>query len=361
MKTIPYFALCAVILLSGCKKKPIDLVPNSGYLVPTTYTFSNVNYIGQSTRLSMLDELVAEMKKGNTSGVTVSAALLRNMYANQGSPFTSTSLNTSGNQLKNKTYSADTALIISWMDSLAIASQSTTAGSNGVAGVVVSTTSTGKQYLFNERGIEYGQLIEKTLMGAVCYYQAAGYYLENLPTDDNTTVVSGEGTAMEHHMDEAFGYFGVPADFPMNTTGIRYFGKYCNARNTILSTNTRIMDAFRKCRAAISNKDYPTRDAQIVMIRDTWEEVIAATCISYLNSAKANFSDDALRNHALSEYIGFVNCLKYNPYKSITNTQINQALGYIGSNLYLVSLASLDNARDLLAGIYGLESVKTSL
>lgn len=361
MKRTLFLVAIGMLIFVGCKKPRIDLVPNSGYLVPVTYSFDNVSFSGQQYRIEMLEELAEAMEAGNTPGTTVDANVLRDMYANRNNRFSTSELNSCGKQLQNKTYGPDTSWVLSMLDSHAMASLSTTPGSNGVAGVVTSTSNPTRKYLFNARGFEYTELVEKALMGAVFYYQAVAFYLENLPLDDNTTVVPGEGTDMEHHMDEAFGYFGVPVNFPIQTTGLQFFGKYCNLRNAILGTNSRIMTAFLKCRAAISNKDYVTRNAQVIIIRETWEQVIAASCISYLNSAKANFSDDAIRNHALSEYAGFVHCLKYNPYKRITNTQIDQALAYIGNNLYLVSMSDIDSARDLISGIYGLDAVKTSL
>jgi hypothetical protein len=361
LRTLLLSASVASVALVSCKKdEPLTQTP-SGYQVPTTYTFENIAYTGQTQRLSMLDELTAYMKTGNSTGGVVDAAKLKNMYANSGSPFADTTLNTSGKQLKNKTFEADRAVFESYFDSLAAASTSTTPGSNGVAGIVVSAKDPSKKYLFDRNGIEYTQLVEKGLMGAVFYYQATSVYLENIVTDDNATVKAGEGTAMQHHWDEAFGYLGVPTDFPSNVSGVKYWGKYCNNRNAILSVNATLMNAFIKGRAAINNKDYTSRDAARTTIRDTWETICAATAINYLNSAKKDITDDAIRNHALSECIGFIKSLKYSPSRKITDAQIQQALDFIGSNLYNTTAAGLDNARNLISTIYGLDNVKDTL
>lgn len=367
MKITYSILLSALILtVTSCKKDEVPEPtpnPNPGptYTVPTTYSFSNVNYSGQTTRLMMLDELSLYMKTANTSGTALDAQKMKNMYANSNNPFGIAALDTSGKQLRNKTYSLDQAVFDAYFDTLAQASQSILPGSNGVAGVVVSTSDPSKKYLFNENGIEHIQIIEKGLMGAVFYYQAASYYLENIASADNNTVVTGEGTKMEHNWDEAFGYFGVPVDFPANKTGLKYWGKYSNSRDALLSTNATIMNAFLKGRAAISNKDYTSRDAAKATIKDTWEKVCAATAISYINSAKTNITDDALRNHALSECIGFVRSLKYNVSRKITDAQIQEVLNYIGNNLYNVTPTNLDNAKNLLSTIYGLDGVKNSL
>ena len=56
-----------------------------------------------------------------------------------------------------------------------------------------------KSYLFNERGVEPAQIIEKGLMGACFYYQATAEYMGSVKMDvDNELVNAGEGTEMEH-------------------------------------------------------------------------------------------------------------------------------------------------------------------
>lgn len=352
--------VAGITFIPSCK--PDDDVPQ--YDVPTTYNFTNVAYTGQTQRLDMLGELSNYIKSANTSGTVLDAPKLKDMFANTGNRFTGAGLNTSGKQLKNKCFSLDVDYFEDLFDAAALASQSVTAGSDGVAGIVTSTTDASKKYLQSENGMEYAQLIEKGLMGAVLYYQATGYYLtEDQVGDavDNITVTLGEGTPMEHHWDEAFGYFGVPVDFLTNTTGSRYWGKYSNDRNTLLNTNAVIMNAFLTGRAAISNKDMETKNEQIVIIAANWEKVSVGTAIHYLNDAKAALGDDAIRNHALSECIGFVKALKYNPNKKITNTEIDQVLAYIGDNLYQVTLSDLDNACNLLSTIYGLDDIKDTL
>lgn len=352
-----------IILISSCKKEetPEPISPDTGYTIPTTYNFSNVTYTGQTQRLSMLDEISTYMKTGNTMGTILDAQKMKDMYSNTANPFSDTTLNSSGKQLKNKTYSLDQSLFDAYFDSLAQASQSTVAGSNGVAGVVTSSSDPNKKYLLDKNGIEYTQLITKGLMGAIFYYQVTSHYLENITTDDNTTVIAGEGTAMEHHWDEAFGYFGVPIDFPTNTTEIKYWGSYSNKRDAVLNCDAILMNAFLKGRAAISNKDYTARDEARTVIRDTWEKISAASAIHYINAAKTHLTDDAVRNHELSECLGFIQSLKYSVTKKITDAEITQVLDYIGNNLYNVTTADLDSAKDLLSSVYGLDDVKDSL
>lgn len=350
----------AILTLSACEKETPEPKPN-GYDVPATYNFTNVSYTGQKQRLAMLDELSTYMKTGNTIGTVLDAQKMKDMYANSGNPFSDSALNASGKQLRNKTYAPDQALFDAYFDSLALASQSSVPGSNGVAGVVTSTGDPGKKYLFDKNGIEYNQLITKSLMGAVFYYQATSYYLENIASADNNTVTDGQGTNMEHHWDEAFGYFGVPVDFPSNVTGIKYWGSYSNQRDAVIGSNAAMMNAFLKGRAAISNKDYTVRDHVKAAIRTEWEEICAASAIHYINAAKTHLTDDALRNHELSECLGFVHSLKYNVARKITDAQLGQVLNYIGTNLYNVTPANLDSAKNLLSSVYGLDAVKDAL
>lgn len=362
-KSIYFFAIATTVFFASCDKDeaPEPEPTPAPYTVPTTYNFTNVTYTGQTQRISMLDELSAYMKTGNTSGTVLNAQKMKDMYANTGNPFSDTTLNSSGKQLKNKTFSLDQSLFDAYFDSLAQVSQSSVAGSNGVAGVVVSAGDPNKKYLLDKNGIEYNQLIAKGLMGAVFYYQAVSHYLENIAADDNANVVTGEGTAMEHSWDEAFGYLSVPIDFPANTTGIKYWGSYSNQLNGVLSCNATMMNAFLKGRAAISNKDNTSRDEARTTIRDTWEKICAGSAIHYINAAKTHLTDDALRNHELSECLGFIRSLKYSTTKKITDTQLTEVLGYIGTNLYNVSVTNLDNAKDLLSTVYGMDDVKDAL
>lgn len=341
------FGMAISATISSCKKEdepePTPVTPS--YTVPTTYSFSNVNYAGQTTRLLMLDSVSNYMKKGN-SGVVLDAAMMKDMYSNTGNPFNNMALDTCGKQLKNKTYSLDQTYFDTLFDSLAVASQSTVAASNGIAGI-------DGERLFDRNGIEIAQVIKKQLMGAVFYYQAVETYLANLNADDNTTL-NADGTVMEHHADEAFGYFGVPTDFPSNVTGIKYWGAYGDEVNAVISSNIPLMNGFLKLRAAISNKDYTTRDAQVIIVREQWERVVAASAILELTEAKAAFGTDQVEmRHVLSEGLGFIKSLKYNSNKKISDTQITTALSALGTNFYTISVSDIDNAINTINAVYG--------
>lgn len=377
-----YAVLGLAISLSACKKDdpepPVDETNNddTGYSIPDTYSFSDsdgnntVSYTGQQQRLDMLSEMVTYMKTANTSGTEVNAQTLKDMFANSGYTWQDDDglgLNSTTKQLKNKCFEIHRDDFEGWMDDLAVASQSDQPGSNGQAGVVVSTTNPSKQYLFDSNGIEHIQLIEKGLMGAVFYYQATSYYLSESQIGNavsNSSPVDPSGgkyyTEMEHHWDEAFGYFGVPIDFPATTTD-RFWGKYCNGRDGVLNTNNEMMDAFLTGRAAIANDDMAEKEAQVAAVRNAWQDVCAGTAIHYLNDAKANLADDALRNHQLSEAYAFTWSLLYNEGGDFSQSDVNTALDYLGDNFYTISVADIDAAIDHISSIAGLDDVKDEL
>lgn len=343
------------------------------YTIPTTYTFedkngnSTVSYGGQMQRLNMLEEMVAYLKTANTKGTTISATVLKEMYDNTYTGWTDTEnlgLAGSSKQLKNKSAGGDakiTTMFESYMDSAAALSALNMDGSAGQGGVYPSDGSKGP-YLMSAKGIEYTQWIEKGLMGAVSYYNISQVYFGSEKMDvDNTTPVSGEFyTEMEHHWDEAYGYFTEATDYPTNGTE-RFWGKYTESREDVLGSSTAIAEAFRKGRAAISNDDLTTRDEQITIIRTELEKVVAGTAIHYLNSAISNISLNTSRNHSLSEATAFINDLAYGYNSTLSQSDIDGIISTIGDDFNNVSAANLTSARDELASIMGMTDIKNQL
>ena len=349
-------SLLAVAFLFSCKKDDDTaavVAPPVGptYEVPKTFNFDNVNYSGQTARLDMLDAITTYIKTANTVGVTLDAQKLKDMFANEPgtAAFNDTTLESSGKQLKSKCNLLYQTQFEDLFDGIATASVQTASGSNGVSGIVMKSDSS-KGYLCNAKGFEYGQLISKGLMGAVFYHSATnGGYLSNLDTDDNVVVTAGKGTKREHHFDEAFGYFGAPIDFP--TTGGRFWAKYAAKTQDLPQ---KIMDAWLKGRAAISNKDIAGRTAAVTEIKALWEKAIVGAALYYINDAKTYLGNDGSRNHALSEAVAFVGCLEHNDSKVITPAEIAQVISEIGDNLWDVKLADLNKAEKTLKSIYGL-------
>ena len=361
--TTAFFYLITLCLFcfTACQDDD-DVTPD--YQIPTIYDFENVDYSGQQQRLAMLKEMKDYLTTANTSGVTLDANKLQAMYANEAGADWAMNYDAS-KQLKSKTFEGEQATFEQLLAAIAEASTSVTAGGNGQAGVVVSKSGD-KKYLLNAKGVELTQLIEKGLMGACFFYQATSVYLaEGRMNVDNEIVEPGKGTEMEHHWDEAFGYLGVPIDFPTSTDGLSFWGNYCNRRDELLNTNTLLMDAFLRGRAAISNDDLEARNESIAVIRKNWEKVSAGTAIHYINSALANFDDMALRAHALSEAIAFTYALQFNEAKTLTNNQVSEILKDIAGddqffemNLYEVEVPRLQAAKDALAEAFNWNDIK---
>lgn len=338
-----------------------DPDPDPGYEIPTTYNFDNVSYSGQTQRLSMFTELKNYMTTSRASGGPLDEARLLAMYANDATAANWEKTYDASKQLRSKTFENAQGDIDALLVALAAASQSTIAGSDGVAGVVVSQDGA-KSYLLGSDGLDHAQLIEKGLMGACLYYQATSVYFgDDRMNVDNETVTAGEGTEMEHHWDEAFGYLGVEIDFPSNLDNLAFWGNYANQRDAILGSNQKIMDAMLKGRAAVSGKDITTRDEAIAEARAEWELISVGSALHYLNSGMANFDDMALRAHSLSEGIGFIYALQFNAAKKIDNNQIQELLELVGGsadfdsmNLYTAEVANLQSAKDKLAAYYDL-------
>ena len=354
------FTLCfgVVVALSSCKKEDDP----TGLDVPSTYEFtrdgsSTVSYSGQTERLNMLTLLSNYMKESNTVGATaLDAQKMKDMFANENDPFNGA---TFGKKLKDKCYQNDVAMFEAFMDDLATASTATGTASNGVAGVLVdgNTSSTTEGYRVNANGVELTQVIEKGLMGAVFFFQAMEEYLgeDRMGTGGNDDLAEGKNyTNMEHYFDEAFGYFGVPIDFPNAATidDARFWGKYCNSRNGGLyeGINDEIATAFRTARAAIVAKDYQARDEAIQTIQQKWAIIIASTAVDYLRKGKSG-EPNYKRHHALSEAIGFLMSLDYHfnggnsvnpPHYSQTHVGHAQSMLHAGTNLYTLSDADID-------------------
>ena len=325
---------------------------------PTTYTFDNVSYDGQLSRLAQLVELKSYMVTAQ-NGDVLNADRLKAMYANEaGSDFS----RTYEKDIRSKTFEIVREDFDTYLELLAQNSTSTTPAAAGVAGLSVSPDGE-KTYLLNENGVEYVQIIEKGLMGACLYYQGTSVYLGSDRMDvDNEVVEPGEGTAMEHHWDEAFGYFGVATDFPSNTDGVVFWGDYCNDRDADLQTNS-IMDAFIKGRAAISANNIVERNEQIITVREKWDLISASTAIHYLNVGLANPDDQARRFHGLSEAIAFGYSLQFNEETRMDRNDVASWLeGFAGSseitemNLYNTTDTQLEEARRVLAEAYDLDS-----
>ncbi len=331
------------------------------YTTPSTFVFtdaagnSTVSYSGQTERLDQLGEMVVLMKTGNST--TLDAQVLKDMFANTGGNGNGYFSFSSTKQLKDKCFSVDQAMFETWMDEIALASAShAMTATDGQAGVLTSGAST---YLLDANGMEHVQLIEKGLMGAVFMHQALNVYFGDAKMDvDNTMAVDAAGgkyyTAMEHHWDEAFGYFGVPTDFP-TTPATRFWGKYCMSQNTTLNSNADMMNNFLKGRAALSADVLTDRDAAITAIRTEWEDISAHQAMKYLDDAIGYFgNDEAKFFHALSEAYAFAWNLRYAPEETRRMDPSSHAslMVLFGANFWSLTIGDLNAIKNTIDANY---------
>ena len=196
-------------------------------------------------------------------------------------------------------------------------------------------------------------------MGGFVTYQEVTI-MSNINSYDNTSVVNGE-TAREHAWDMAFGYWGVPINFPTNKTGAVYWGSYTTQIDSGYHANSILMNAFLKGRAAITNKDLPTAQAQATIIIQTLEKATGGAVLQEVNEIKAALTDNVKRNSALSECWGFVHSMQYNPKRTITDAQINAILTLFPKNFWDLTTTDINNIENADANQYDFQNVKDIL
>lgn len=351
----------AVILMAGCKKDNSPTPdPTPIYTIPTTYNFTNANFADATTRLGMFTEFSTLLKNSLTG--TFDAAKAKAMLTNTSSPFATAAYNTSGLQLNDQFAVAYKTDVLSFIDTLAkVNAVATTTASRGIAGTGASSANATSKYSLTGLGVNYAQVINKSMMGALISYQIVTI-MDGIAnqTYDNTTVVNGS-TAMEHAWDMAFGYWGVPIDFPTNKTGAKLYGSYSTQVDSGYKANKILMDAYLKGRAAVSAKDKPVITAQATIILNVMEKLTAASTLQEVKEAKASISDNIARNSRISELYGFLYSIKYNPKKVATDAQINAMLALLPKSYYDLTLTDINAIRDAVATKYGFEAVKDIL
>ena len=201
--------------------------------------------------------------------------------------------------------------------------------------------------------------------------------MSKIPNDDNTMSDDGDPyTAMEHHWDESFGYFGASRDYntgysddnarkttqnDSNGDGSIDFKTEFNsgwgitaAKRDLVDgvsvdydfTGT-IMNAYLEGRTLIYNQA-PLDEilVQRDIILNTWEKVVAAVTIHYVNDVAADMAalypadstagplsdmSSDLNNH-WGEMRGYANGLLYNDFKLISDNDLNTVLTTMGTS-----------------------------
>tara|TARA_B100000945_G_scaffold294120_1_gene270593 strand:- start:142 stop:1467 length:1326 start_codon:yes stop_codon:yes gene_type:complete len=341
-----------------------------------TYAFSHqgqstVSYGGQTTRLDMASEMMSALASSSTT-----EAMLNGMFENSGNYFSDDALNAATKQIKSKTaVGAENALTTSeqaavvalfpvwfadYATNVAPIVGSTTMAAPGTPGMIENRE-------LNAKGLEYDQIVAKSLIGALCLDQVVNNYLSNtvLDVSDNTDRSNGY-TTMEHKWDEAYGY--VYGKFgPDNSTGDLdsdgLLGKYLNKAG-FEAEKEAVFNAFIAGRQAIIDQDYATRDIQAAIIKSNLSKVVAQKAVDYLTGAANTVGSlNADYFHGLSEGYGFILSLQFtndgNGNAYFTHSEVNSMLTTLvhpttGNGLWDLNAAVLTGMANTIQAAAGL-------
>ncbi|EDY86950.1 conserved hypothetical protein, partial [gamma proteobacterium HTCC5015] len=242
-------------------------------------------------------------------------------------------------------------------------------------------------------GLDLKQLVQKFLLGAVAFSQAADDYLDDDTEGkgllaENTRDEDSPYTSLEHQFDEGFGYFGAARDYndytdeeiagkggrPSYASGYHdsnddgmidllsefNFGNSTNAGKRDLGSTTGTdyskgaFDAFLAGRAIISNAEGELSDSELDALReqrdlilDNWEKAIAATVVQYINDTlgdmdKFGTADYSYADHTKhwGELKGFALGLQFNPHSALSDADFNSFHAKVGTRPVLPSDAA---------------------
>ena len=353
---------------------------------PTEYSFesrfnsgeSSVSYSGQVVRNLLINDIKTQMGADAGSGNPATlVSMMANDNANQAILSSAGDMST----VQTKYHDISTSHLndrLTAVDSYIIPGYNANATAL-VNGWVQESVANGKTRLTGDNaGIRLDQITQKTLWGAVSYWQATSKYMSKIPTDDNSMADGDDNyTAMEHHWDESFGYFGAALDYntgytddsdrksgPYNDSNsdgsIDFKSEYnagwavtaakrdvCDACDVNHDFTKTIFDAYLEGRTLITNQaDLTEILVQRDIVMNTWEKVVAAVSIHYVNDVAADIASlieagdttiapgsDATadyENH-WGEMRGYANGLLYNDFKVITDANLDRILAVMGT------------------------------
>ncbi|MEX1063309.1 MAG: DUF4856 domain-containing protein [Balneolaceae bacterium] len=365
---------------------------------PPTYNFtrsgdSTVSFSGQTTRILMADELFISMSDFNNATEESLLEMYRNQTEAGGDtdPFSDAGLNASDKSIKSKVaasrdlFSSNASLSAeikndfeTWLSAQVneVFPNRNELAESGQAGQIADGS--GVRYVSGE-GLEYNQLVNKSLIGALMADQMLNNYLGSAVLDEGTNLQDNDSgqteegspyTTMEHKWDEAYGYiYGTSAD-PANPNATigeddRFLNKYTgqvSEDEDFSSLSGDIYNAFKKGRAAIVAGAYDVRDDQADIIRESVSKVIAVRGVYYLQAGKNSLSepspDYGSAFHSLSEGYGFIYSLQFTrvpgtdqPYlthQEVTDL-LDDLLGDGPGGLWDVTPETLDDISDEIA------------
>ena len=333
---------------------------------------SSVSYSGQVVRNLLVNDIKTQIGADAGSG---DATTLLSMMAND-DPNRMILTSTTPSSMQTKYHDISTSHLNDRLNAVSdyiLPGYEMNAG-DAISAWVTDAVTNGKT---NADGIRLDQMVQKTLWGAVAYWQGTSKYMSKIPNDDNTMSDDGDPyTAMEHHWDESFGYFGAARDYntgysddnarkttqnDSNGDGSIDFKTEFNsgwgitaAKRDLVDgvsvdydfTGT-IMNAYLEGRTLIYNQA-PLNEilVQRDIILSTWEKVVAAVTIHYVNDVAADMAalypadsnagplsdlSADLNNH-WGEMRGYANGLLYNDFKVIDPSDLNTILTTMGTS-----------------------------
>ncbi|MEX0684593.1 MAG: DUF4856 domain-containing protein [Balneolales bacterium] len=363
---------------------------------PASYDFSrdgesSVAYTGQTTRIKMADELFVSMSDFDQSTEELLLEMYRNQTENGGNtdPYTDADLNGSTKSVKSKvaastdyfsTNASQSAIIKNDFEAWITAQvdevfpNRNELAEPGKAGQIADGSNA--RYV-SAKGLEYDQLVNKSLIGALMTDQILNHYLSGSVLDEGTnpednsageTEDEANYTTMEHKWDEAYGYiYGTSAD-PKNPNATigqddRFLNKYTgqvSEDEDFENTADDIFKAFKKGRAAIVAGEYEVRDEQVEIIQENISKVLGVRAVYYLQAGKNQLSDenDGSAFHSLSEGYGFLYSLQFTripgteqPYLTHNDVVglLNDLLGDGPNGLWDVTSETLDSVSEEIA------------
>ena len=379
-----YFLSFLLMLTIGCEDE--EVADNDSGMTtletPAEFVFesrfeehageSSVSYSGQVVRNLLVNDIKTQIGTDAGSG---DATTLLSMMAND-DPNRMILTSTTPSSMQTKYHDISSSHLNDRLDAVSdyiLPGYEMNAG-DAISAWITDAVTNGKT---NADGIRLDQMVQKTLWGAVAYWQGTSKYMSKIPNDDNTMSDDGDPyTAMEHHWDESFGYFGAARDYntgysddnarkttqnDSNGDGSIDFKTEFNsgwgitaAKRDLVDgvsvdydfTGT-IMNAYLEGRTLIYNQA-PLDEilVQRDIILNTWEKVVAAVTIHYVNDVAADMAalypadsnagplsdlSADLNNH-WGEMRGYANGLLYNDFKVISDSNLNTILTTMGTS-----------------------------
>lgn len=261
------------------------------------------------------------------------------------------------------------------------------------------------------QGLDLNQLIQKFLLGAIAFSQAADDYGDDDKEgkgllSPNTIDGDSPYTSLAHAWDEAFGYFGASRDYgtlsdeeisngcgkdadsdgKLSLTAEVCFGASVNAgkrdSGSVEAARTdftkEAFEGFIKGRTLIANAGESLTDAELTELKgyrdqwvNAWEKAYAATSIHYINDVLSDMdkfgSDDyKFTDHAKhwGELKGFALSFQFNPRSPLSDAEFGQLHSLIGDAPTLFDAPEaeitaykdkLNQARELLKKAYSFD------